>query len=259
MLPINLRYDFYRDKGWFLSSSSFPRINSSIRYYSMLLSTPFFVSIKQRGDYYNSLYNIITHEPDFFSSDFLPYSELKEVDNKDLIIYKDDNSVRHFYANVASINCITNFITYLKKNNIYDNTKIIIVSDHGRNVNTKAFDKNIEFANWYNALLMYKDFNSKGEIKIDTNFMTIADTPYLATKHIPNIKNPFNNKLITNDYKTNGAYIIMPNSLEPSQQFSNRYNFNVYYHVKDNIFDINNWKKFVVDWRTKESKEIKLK
>ena len=37
------------------------------------------------------------------------------------------------------------------------------------------------------------------------------------------------------------------------------YNFNVYYHVKDNIFDINNWKKFVVDWKTKETKKIELK
>ena len=259
MLPINLRYDFYRDKGWFLSSSSFPRINSSIRYYSMLLSTPFFVSIKQRGDYYNSLYNIITHEPAFFSSDFLPYSELKEVDNKDLDIYKDNNSVRHFYANVASINCITNFIAYLKKNNIYDNTKIIIVSDHGRNVNTKAFDKNIEFANWYNALLMYKDFNSKGEIKIETNFMTIADTPYLATKHLDKAKNPFTENIITNDYKNNGVYLINVNTWKSEGQFSNRYNFNVYYHVKDNIFDINNWKKFQINWKTKETKEIELK
>ena len=259
MLPINLRYDFYRDKGWFLSSSSFQRINSSIRYYSMLLSTPFFVSIKQRGDYYNSLYNIITHEPAFFSSDFLPYSELKEVDNKDLDIYKDNNSVRHFYANIASINCITNFITYLKKNNIYDNTKIIIVSDHGRNVNTKAFDKNIEFANWYNALLMYKDFNSKGEIKIETNFMTIADTPYLATKHLDKAKNPSTENIITNDYKNNGVYLINVNTWKSEGQFSNRYNFNQYYYVKDNIFDINNWKKFQINWKTKETKEIELK
>ena len=51
----------------------------------------------------------------------------------------------------------------------------------------------------------------------------------------------------------------MPNSLEPSQQFSNRYNFNQYYYVKNNIFDINNWKKFEINWKTKESKEIKLK
>ena len=260
MLPINFRYDFYRDKGWFLSSSSFPRINSSIRYYSMLLSTPFFVSIKQNGNYYNSLYNIITHEPAFFSSDFLPHLELNEVADNDMIIYKDDISVRHFYANVASINCITNFITYLKENNIYDNTKIIIVSDHGAGLNTTIFkDKNISFINACNSLLMYKDFNSKGEIKIETNFMTIADMPYLATKHIPNIKNPFNNKLITNDYKNKGVYLVDVNTWKSEGQFSNRYNFNEYYHVKENIFDINNWKKFVVDWKTKESGEIELK
>ena len=256
MLPINLRYDFYDDKGWFLNSLN---INSSIFTYAMLNYTKDFININENGNYYNVIHNDITHEPFYFTSDFLPYMELKGVDKKDLDIYKDDNSVRHFYANIASINCITNFITYLKKNNIYDNTKIIIVSDHGRNVNTKAFDKNIEFANWYNALLMYKDFNSKCEIKIDTNFMTIADTPYLATKHLDKAKNPFTGNIITNDYKTNGANIIYLNSWKIDEQFSNRYNFNQYYYVKDNIFDINNWKKFQINWKTKETKEIKLK
>ena len=259
MLPINFRADFYRDKRWFLTSSSFIRINSSIKYYSMLLSTPYFLNTKKSGNYCNVIYNIITHEPAFFSSDFLPHLELNEVDNKDMIIFKDDNSVRHFYANIASINCMTNFITYLKENDIYDNTKIIIVSDHGAGVNTTSTNKNINFINPYNALLMYKDFNSRGEIKIETNFMTIADTPYLATKHIPNIQNPFNNKLITNDYKNKGVYLIRINSWRPEGQFSNRYNFNEYYHVKDNIFDINNWRKFQIDWKTKETKEIELK
>ena len=160
------------------------------------------------------------------------------------------------YQNLFMKNII-NIQQNLIKNNIYDNTKIIIVSDHAAGLNSTVFNEDIKFVKGYNALLMYKDFNSKGEIKIDTNFMTIADTPYLATKHIPNIKNPFNNKLITNDYKTNGAYILMPvNDL--SKQFSNRYNFNQYYYVKDNIFDINNWKKFEINWKTKESKEIKL-
>ena len=256
MLPINLRYDFYDDKGWFLNSLN---INSSIFTYAMLNYTKDFININENGNYYNVIHNDITHEPFYFSSDFLPNLKLNKVNDADIIVYKDDNSVRHFYANIASINCITNFITYLKKNNIYDNTKIIIVSDHGRNVNTKAFDKNIEFANWYNALLMYKDFNSKGEIKIDTNFMTIADTPYLATKHLDKVKNPFTGNIITNDYKTNGANIIYLNSWRVEEQFSNRYNFNQYYYVKDNIFDINNWKKFEINWKTKETKKIELK
>lgn len=131
-----------------------------------------------------------------------------------------------------------------------------MVADHGVYVNYGHFFGNYGLKSAFNPLLAFKDLHTQGNIKIDSNFMTIADAPFLATKHIPNIKNPFNNKLITNDYKTNGAYILMPvNDL--SKQFSNRYNFNQYYYVKDNIFDIDNWKKFVVDWKTKESKEIK--
>ena len=255
MLPINLRYDFYDDKGWFINVFG---INSSIYYYAMFSDTKYFINITNEGNYYNNLHNMITHETYYFASDFLPYIDLKGVDKKDLDIYKDYFSVRHFYANVASMNILTNFNNFLKENDIYDNTKIIIVSDHGVGANTTVFNEDMKFANWYNALLMYKDFNSKGEIKIDTNFMTIADTPYLATKHIPNIKNPFNNKLITNDYKTNGAYMIDLASWKIDEQFSNRYNFNQYYYVKDNIFDINNWKKFQINWKTKESKEIEL-
>ena len=256
MLPINFRYDFYDNKGWFNPNFN---INTSVYFYSILNSIKDFISITNEGNYYNNIYSMITHEPYYFAPDFLPYNELKESDKKDLDIYKDDNSVRHFYANVASINILTNFIDFLKENDIYDNTKIIIVSDHGAGVNTTSTNKNINFINPYNALLMYKDFNSRGEIKIETNFMTIADTPYLATKHIQNIQNPFNNKLITNDYKNKGVYLVGGNTLKSDGPFSNRYNFNQYYHVKDNIFDINNWKKFVVDWRTKETKKIELK
>ena len=258
MLPINFRYDFYDDKGWFNPNFN---INISIYFYAILNSIKDFINIKNEGNYYNNISSAMTHDPYYFSYDFIPYVELKEVDKKDLTIYKDDMSVRHFYANVASINILTNFINFLKENDIYDNTKIIIVSDHGAGgLNTTIFeDKNISFINAYNSLLMYKDFNSRGEIKIETNFMTIADMPYLATKHIPNIKNPFNNNLITNDYKTNAIKFIQFKIGDFDKQIENRYNFDAYYEVKENIFNINNWKRFQIDWNTKETKEIELK
>ena len=261
MMPIYNRYSFYRNGNWAMHQNTIS--DRSYINYSLLLYTKDFTTIENNGNYYNALHNGITHYPTFFDSNYKPISGKEtDINIKDYDFYKDEFSIKHLYANGASIECMLSFIEFLKNNNIYDNTKIIIVSDHALydiNTSFNIANTNLILIDPFNALLLYKDFNSKGEIKIDTNFMTIADTPYLATKHIPNIKNPFNNKLITNDYKTNGAYIIMPNSLEPSQQFSNRYNFNVYYHVKDNIFDINNWKKFVVDWKTKESKEIKLK
>ena len=254
MMPIYNRYSFYRNGNWAMHQNTI----SDISYinYSLLLYTKDFTTIENNGNYYNALHNGITHYPTFFDSNYKPISGKEtDINIKDYDFYKDEFSIKHLYANGASIECMLSFIEFLKNNNIYDNTKIIIVSDHALydiNTSFNIANTNLILIDPFNALLLYKDFNARGEIKIDTNFMTIADTPYLATKHIPNIKNQFNNKLITNDYKTNGAYIIMPNSLEPSQQFSNRYNFNVYYHVKDNIFDINNWK-------TKETKEIELK
>ena len=261
MMPIYNRYSFYRNGNWTILQDTIS--DRSYINYSLLLYTKDFTTIENNGNYYNALHNGITHYPTFFDSNYKPISGKEtDINIKDYDFYKDEFSIKHLYANGASIECMLSFIEFLKNNNIYDNTKIIIVSDHALydiNTSFNIANTNLILIDPFNALLLYKDFNARGGIKIDTNFMTIADTPYLATKHIQNIKNPFNNKLITNDYKTNGAYIIMPNSLEPSKQFSNRYNFNVYYHVKDNIFDINNWKKFVVDWRTKETKKIELK
>ena len=261
MMPIYNRYSFYRNGNWAMHQNTIS--DRSYINYSLLLYTKDFTTIENNGNYYNALHNGITHYPTFFDSNYKPISGKEtDINIKDYDFYKDEFSIKHLYANGASIECMLSFIEFLKNNNIYDNTKIIIVSDHALydiNTSFNIANTNLILIDPFNALLLHKDFNARGEIKIDTNFMTIADTPYLATKHIPNIKNPFNNKLITNDYKTNGAYIIMPNSLEPSQQFSNRYNFNVYYHVKDNIFDINNWKKFQINWKTKETKEIELK
>ncbi|WP_297205170.1 YidC/Oxa1 family membrane protein insertase [uncultured Brachyspira sp.] len=258
MLPINLRYDFYKNGTWF--NFDIFNVNSSVYTYAILSNTKDFINIKEEGNYYNILHNMITHEPQFFASDYLPYSESKNIKDEDLLIYKNALSVKHFYANIASINILIDFIEYLKDNNIYDNTKIILISDHGENVNTTVFtNDSSKFISLFNSLLIYKDFNSKGNIQIDTNFMTIADLPYMAVKHIPNIKNIFNDKIITNDYKTNGVYIVNLNKWEIHKQFYNYYNFDNYYYVKDNIFDINNWKRFNMDWNTKESKEIELK
>ena len=258
LLPTYYRFIFYQDGNYLMNIEE--QINRSHIDYSLLLNTKNLISLENNGDYYNVLHNTITHGPNFFDSNYLPTKNIEiNLDTNDYNIYKDRNSIMHLYSNGASIECILSFIEFLKNNNIYDNTKIIIVSDHVHYFLNTSFiitNKSLDVAVPFNALLVYKDFNARGELKIDTNFMTIADTPYLATKHIPNIKNPFNNKLITNDYKTNGAYILMPvNDL--SKQFSNRYNFNQYYYVKDNIFDIDNWKKFEINWKTKESKEIK--
>ena len=213
MMPINLRYNFYDDKNWFIYSKS--GINSSVYNYAVLSNLENFIEINDNDDnYYNLFYSGITHDPYFFNSDYTAGFEAKEVDKKDINIYKNDISARFFYANVISLRELTYFIKFLKDNEIYDNTKIIFVSDHGVSISTSMIFNNlkgIETISPFNALLMFKDFDARGELKISTNLSTIADMPYLATKHITNIRNYFTGNLISTNNK-NMVYSIETHS-----------------------------------------------
>lgn len=257
IIPVWLRKTLYSGGKWLINENNI--MNTSIENYALLNSIKDLINIDENGNNYNIMHNNTTHEPHYFLPDLLPSVSLNYIDTNDLKIYKDTNSVRHFYANAASMKNIVKIIEFLKKNNVYDNTKIIIISDHGYRVNSKYFEKpNTKFIALYNSLLMYKDFNKRGKLNIDTNFMTVADMPYLAVNHIKDIKNIFNNKIITNDYKTNGANIIRIRSWKPENQSSNTYDFNTYYHVNNNIFDTNNWKLYNWYYDSNYSKEIDL-
>ena len=76
MLPINLRYDFYGDGSWFSINNL--DVNSSIYSYSIFNNIKNLININDSGNYYNIAHNMITHEPKFFYSDYLPYSAFKE-------------------------------------------------------------------------------------------------------------------------------------------------------------------------------------
>ena len=257
IVPVWLRKTLYSEGKWLINKNNI--INTSIENYALLDSIKDLISIEENGNNYNIMHNNTTHEPHYFLPDLLPSVSLNYIDTNDLKMYKDTNSVRHFYANAASMKNIVKIIDFLKENNVYDNTKIIIISDHGYRINSQYFEKpNTKFIALYNSLLMYKDFNSKGKLNIDTNFMTVADMPYLAVNHIKDIKNVFNNKIITNDYKTNGANIIRIRSWKPENQHSNTYDFNTYYHVNNNIFDTNNWKLYNWYYDSNYSKQIDL-
>ncbi len=101
---------------------------------------------------------------------------------------------------VGVLKRFADFIDFLKENNLYDNTKIILVSDHGMSRDTGVFDNKTQNFPFYKenmtATLLVKDFFSRGNLKEVYTFMTNADTPALALKDIdgkavnPFTKNP---------------------------------------------------------------------
>ena len=78
--------------------------------------------------------------------------------------------------------------------------------------------------------------------------MTNADTPILVIKDILNNPvNPFTGKILEEN-KEEGVTITSSQNFNKAQ-YNNRYNISPvdWLHVKDSIFDPNNWKKVRID------------
>ena len=111
-----------------------------------------------------------------------------------------------------SLSQVADWFAWLKENNVYDNTRIILCSDHGiGNDKELSFDaryaKNVELMKKasdcvcsYFALLAVKDFASHGEVKVDMSTKTVSHGAYFAFDN-PRFSQPV--KEIVSSYVTN--------------------------------------------------------
>ena len=158
---------------------------------------------------------------------------------------EDEDQMRHYHANMAALLQLGKWFDYLKQNDVYDNTRIILVSDHGSYVRLSEdmmLSDEMNALN-YNPLLMVKDFDSHGELKTDGAFMTNADVPTIAMADlIMNPVNPYSGKPITCEEKyAHPQMIITSHEHEVSKNNGNMYKPGLWYSVEDDIFDPDNW------------------
>jgi YidC/Oxa1 family membrane protein insertase len=197
-----------------------------------------------RFNTYNAITNDLTHEPHFLQfPDYIPVNEITDIGNGPF------SNEDHYHVNAAALLLLGKWFDFLKENGVYDNTRIIVVSDHGRDLGSE-FTNNIVLPNgqlleFYMALLLVKDFSTHGALLVDDTFMTNADVPLIALEGIvENPVNPFTGKLLMSD-KANGVTITT--STLWSVKNHGRFQFNIkpdeWLHVHDNIFDPANWSR----------------
>ncbi len=155
-----------------------------------------------------------------------------------------------YHPNAAALLRLGEWFDYLRENDVYDNTRIIIVADHGEPVGDfpeLIMDDGTDMEG-ANPIFMFKDFDSKG-YKVSDEFMTNADAPILAVKDvIDDPVNPFTGgKLDGHEKETEPQYVTASHywsSIEPPNT-ADAYRFTTddepWYTVHDNIFDKSNW------------------
>lgn len=154
----------------------------------------------------------------------------------------------HYQSNMAVLLKVGSWLDYLRESGVYDNTRIIIVADHGYYLyqiselyhNTGAGSQDI--GNYF-PLLMVKDFNARG-FKTSDEFMTNADVPTLAADGI--IKdpvNPFTGKTIDSREKTaHDQFILTSRDWSVDSNNGNAFKAGTWAVVTKNIWDRRDWR-----------------
>jgi len=243
--PLIIRDTIYNNGNWWNTDTMIIDFNLILNNYAVLDFLPELTS-SDSSDTNNFiiLCNELPHEPYFLQApDYTPTLKITDRGSSKYA------NIINYPVNAASFKMLGLWFEYLKQNDFYDNTRIIISSDHGANIRTDSFSasNNLPFnREIYNPLLLVKDFNDNFDLKTDYNFMTNADVPTLAFNDlIENPVNPFTGNLINNSSKQGLQYITTSSKWMPNQHNSNTFNIsdNEWYTVHSDIFNSSNWQK----------------
>ncbi len=240
----------YNGGDWLVVNST-EKTNSAYRskmeYWSFFDSLSEISNTESEKNTFKFLHTSLTHDPFSLSGD----GELVKG-------YPDPEAGDNFHGKNAYLSAkgalvaLERWISWFKENEIYDNSKIIIVTDHGDDFSTSPMMKenfNVEgitdedFTRLH-AVLMIKDFGSRGELNTDWRFMSNADLPAIIVSDYPDIdvfgpdmtktENPGKRVL-----KAMKADSWRWHHVSKYEKFS----FEYFYEVEDNLFEAENWKK----------------
>lgn len=155
----------------------------------------------------------------------------------------------HYHSYMAALIQLGEWIDFLKEKGVYDNTRIIIASDHGNKLGqfeNLVLDDGMDIERLA-VLLMYKDFNSQ-QYQVSFDFMTNADCPTLAMQGlIQNPVNPATGVPVNDSVKKTGDTYVCPSPKLGKYQHNT--NGQKWYAVHDNIYNKENWS--IIDDPTK--------
>lgn len=234
---------------WWNTSGRKDNFSQFIDNYTCLIYLPKLFGTDSDKSSFVMIDNLATHEPTMLQyPDYVPVREVTQFGS-------DKWSLNPQYNTQAGVlRCYAKFFDWLKENDLYDNTRIIIVSDHGTYIDSGKFDKSgTPFVKEYvTASLIVKDFNDRTKsqdgvhLNKDFTFMTNADTPAIATEGIiENAKNPFTGLAYKVPDKREYVKISLPDAESTRKRMNKKYTIpnDVWWTVSGDITKGENWQQ----------------
>ena len=239
IMPALLRETIYDEGSWWAAKTGNEFIEDFLNNFAALDYLPELTEAESEKPTFTIIVNEATHEPAMTG---YPNYDLSTSDIGPGPL--DDDP--HFNSNSSALYKLGEYMDYLKELGVYDNTRIIIVADHGGDCKVDELLGNPCWTS-NNPLLLFKDFNSTGPITSDDTFMTNADTAILATQNlITDASNPFTGKLLQDSVKKEKIYSAY-GSWNPDGQHNNTFKVTSWNSIHDKIYDEECWTHEVPD------------
>ena len=259
--PIVLRKLLYNDGDYWSNDAAAKQINTLIDCYSALDYLPELTEVAEDGEgFYLSLTSQLTHTSFYLQApDYVPVDTVTDFGTS-AFIYDIT-----YYTQMAAFKLLARWFDYLREEGVWDNTRIVVVSDHGCYWNDVDIERDDELdaqvageeyngRGHYHPLLLFKDFSAGGPPETDTEtFMTNADVPSLLLGGLVDRPvNPFTGKEIpldTSALKAEGVVVSVCDRHRPSD--NGKYQFAIkdeqWWRVRNSIFEAASWSRETVE------------
>lgn len=248
------------------TSKSHGFVTAFMRYYAVLCHLRDITSVTKDGNSFIMMSNDTTHEAMLLQEpDYVP---AVDVDNTEYdkehptrtdaegnaLEFENKDTRQHYDINMAAMLRLGEWFDYLKQQGVYDNTRIIIVSDHGTPYRWKGpnsiyytdedtgEEKNLDIRR-FACTLMYKDFDAEGFTYNDT-FATNADVPAIALEGVvDDPKNPFTgNPIIRADDSMLPIEVVRTSEHSIKKNNGNTFIPGNWFELSGNVHELSSWK-----------------
>ena len=147
---------------------------------------------------------------------------------------------------MAALLQLGEWFDYLRQEGVFNNTRIILVADHGRNLGFFDHDNDPEFIHglgFYLPLLMVKDFGATG-FTTSEEFMTNADVPALSLEGlVESPANPYTGNVIDNSAKTENSvqHVIISAKWDVNENNGTQFIASEWASVSGDVRNKDNW------------------
>lgn len=179
---------------------------STYREWAELKALPELSTASAKKPNINLFINSLPHEPLFMGQDCLPKTIRQEASPEELKArgFDDIFGFQHEVAARCALLLMADYFDWMRAEGVYDNTQIVLVSDHGivgpiKDRNRRAVEGGTTANNYVRtrSLLMVKESQAKGPMQISESFMPNAEVPRIVCEQIGGCVNPYlNGKIV---------------------------------------------------------------